>query len=72
MTQKGRTFFFKKNVKCNILRKNVCGLQRSHARIVASMVFDGEMVKVKEQGLFGEISSLTFEIKDMVSVLTVC
>lgn len=36
------------------------------------MVLDGEVVKVKERSLFGEISSLTFEIKDMVSVLTVC
>lgn len=69
---KGQNIFLKKSVKCNILRKNVCGLPRSHARIVAPMVFDGEVVKVKEQRLFGEISSLTFEIKDMVSVLTVC
>lgn len=36
------------------------------------MVLDGEVVKVKEQSLLGEISSLTFEIKDMVSALTVC
>lgn len=36
------------------------------------MVLDEEVVKVKEQSLFSEISSLTFGIKDLASALTVC